>query len=90
MDVARILILTKCFDVFNMVVYDNINGSMFHIKILEEWCGPMHWEGVTQAYEAKGEDFSSDSEGESEEDDGPPLFVADDVRVGDSDGYSDE
>lgn len=45
MDVARILIRTKRYSVFNMVVNVNINGSMFHVKMIEEWCRQMHWNG---------------------------------------------
>lgn len=56
MDVARILVRTKSYDVFNMVVYASINGSMFHIKVLEEWCGPMHWNGLSQAHPKEEED----------------------------------
>lgn len=80
MDVARILIRTKCYDVFNMVVFANNNGSMFHINVLEEWCGPMHWEGLSSAYVLdKSEDISS-SEYDSDEEAEHPLFQYEDFR----------
>lgn len=73
MDVARILIRTKSSDVFIMVVHANINGSMFHVKMFEEWCGPIkHWNGLSRAnqYNLQSKETESGSEsdgGDSDE-----------------------
>lgn len=58
-----------------MVVRANINCDMFHIKVLEEWCGPLSWEGLTQANSSDSSDYNSGSDDESDDGDGPPLFA---------------
>lgn len=82
MDVARIKIRTRVYDVFNMVVVVNINGSLYNIKMVEEWCGPLQWislpsnnggESVKNGYSS---DSSFDSEGCHGED--HPLFTMED------------
>lgn len=87
LDLARILIRTKDYDVFNMVLYANINGSMFHIKVLEEWCGPMRWDGLTQAKKPASFVLNSSSDDDSEDGDGPPLFG---YENGEDDSSGDE
>lgn len=76
LDVARVLIRTKCYDVFNMVVEANINGTKFEVKIFEEWCGSSSWEGITWPKELTQSVSSSDSVSDSDDDDGPPLRTA--------------
>lgn len=85
LDVARICIRTRIFDVFNMVVVANINESLFNIKMVEEWCGPQKCscllksdgDGVS-AYECESA-CSEDSD-----DGGPGLFTAVDGGFGSS------
>lgn len=89
LDVARIPIHMKSYGVFNMVIYAMINGSMFHIKILEEWCGPLHWSGLTHEKQIVEEEDSSENELESEEETVPPLFMAEDSGVNLSDEEED-
>lgn len=74
MDVARLLTRTKGYNVFNMVVHTTINNSKFHVKMVEEWCGPMHWSGLTKANEDVIGIESADCDTSSDSDDGPPLF----------------
>lgn len=80
MDIARIRIRTRSYYVFNMVVTVNINGSLFNVKIVEEWVGPLQWVCLSNGEEDEGGTASINSEAEedSEEDfgGGPPLFTA--------------
>lgn len=91
LDVARICIRTRCFDVFNMVVVANINESLYNIKMIEEWCGPQKW-SCLHKQEVEGESVSQceqESEYSEESEDGTPaLFTAVDGGFGlqDSDG----
>lgn len=49
MDVARILIRTKRSDVTNKIFYVNVNGFLLDIKMIEAWCGPLHWNGLAHS-----------------------------------------
>lgn len=79
---ARILIRTKGYNVINMVIHVNINGSMFSVKRIEEWCGPMSWNGLSRANDNGAGENGTESNSGSDSDDGLPLFSAED-----GDGY---
>lgn len=72
MDVARVLIRTNYFDLFNRVERVSINGDIFNIKVIEEWFGPIYWHELR-------EDISSDSKTECSMEDFPTLFNGEEV-----------
>lgn len=73
-----------------MVVYANINDVMFHIKVLEEWRGPMHWDGLSLPKDDNDSEGLLVSDEESEDSDDPPLFDNRDECIEDSEDEEEE
>lgn len=60
-DIARILIRTRSLGIISEMFYITINGIVFPIKMVEEWCGPLR---RMSRYQASDEmQLESDSEG---------------------------
>lgn len=81
-DVARVLIRSRTLGVINEVMHVTINGEVFPIKLVEEWCGPLRWpilpNSPPSCSEADSDDSRSDFDGD------PPLFPPEEVA--DDDG----